>query len=556
MKNLQLNIFKIKDDVNINELKGKILNSLTNVYTSNTFKQTEIMNDAEYELEFIFYMKKTERKRIDWYERIKEIFDVDDEKLKDIYSAYGILIITGEGIRYVFSFGRAVSAIEDYIDWDFGLEMASRMLDRNSINAQSSKYFSFSKNKSLVVYNANSFNTEVGESVDLITANIKENNRMGNITSLLEYINSKVVFSSGIKVVVKKDEINPIDFIQIVHDINSIYKQYPEVIVIPKLKFIKKDDEIIGVLKDRLNVELLNSTNDAGISICLYTVLNSDIILFEDVEKYTLSYYRNSQEYNTIVSNDITEFMKKYLISDVEKIQLKICTSTGDMNFSLYKMLDYTVELENDGNYYCLYNGKWAKFNQNYVKKVNDEISLINEIAEYNDEYNLINNYNDDAISKYGIEMLKYLNIEPPILNDKNKEKLYREFVYNYIISKKKRGLLCDRKSIEQIEICDVYCDNELIHTKIGTPGNFNEGINQSIRGIEFWNSNKTKVKNELRIDQVIGATLILLTDNKSVISEKDINRFKSLRFKLNLIDWKNKVEGMNKKIKVIIAKS
>ena len=131
---------------------------------------------------------------------------------------------------------------------------------------------------------------------------------------------------------------------------------------------------------------------------------------------------------------------------------------------------------------------------------------------------------------------------------------MYREFVYNYKICKEKGAILLDRKDYNNIEICDIYYNNELVHTKIGSPGNFNECINQSIYGFEMWNNNKEKVKEKLQIDDVNTVTLLLITNNKSVIREENINKFKSIRFKLNLIDWKSQIESYGKSAKIIIA--
>ena len=55
-------------------------------------------------------------------------------------------------------------------------------------------------------------------------------------------------------------------------------------------------------------------------------------------------------------------------------------------------------------------------------------------------------------------------------------------------------------------------------------------------------------------ITDVEGVTLLLITDNKNVIKNKNINKFKSVRFKLNLIDWQRQVEEYGKKANIIIA--
>ena len=70
-------------------------------------------------------------------------------------------------------------------------------------------------------------------------------------------------------------------------------------------------------------------------------------------------------------------------------------------------------------------------------------------------------------------------------------DRLYREYVYNYKISKELNAKLLDRKKFNNIEICDIFHNGELIHTKIGEPGNFNECINQSLYGFEIWNNKK-----------------------------------------------------------------
>lgn len=118
----------------------------------------------------------------------------------------------------------------------------------------------------------------------------------------------------------------------------------------------------------------------------------------------------------------------------------------------------------------------------------------------------------------------------------------------------RKNGILLDRKEFNQIEVCDIYYNKQLIHTKIGSPGDFNECINQSANGFEVWNYNKQEIKEQLGITDVEGVTLLLITDNKNVIKNKNINKFKSVRFKLNLIDWQRQVEEYGKKTNIIIA--
>lgn len=264
MENLQLNIFKIKDENNIDEIEMIIKEQMKNKRTKRIFNKDIELNGVRYNFDFFFYMTSNENKKIDWYEKIKDIFKIEDDITKDIYSGYGILLIYNDNIKYVVSFGRAMYLLDKYIDWNFGLEMASKMLDRNAINAQSSKYFSLSKNKSLVVYNNGSFNTEVGESVDLITANITEIGNHSRINDLNNYINNRVAFSSCVKTIVKLEEIKFSDLVTIISDIDIIYRKYPERITIPKLVFLKNDDIMIEKLKEKVNKEILKEDDNTN----------------------------------------------------------------------------------------------------------------------------------------------------------------------------------------------------------------------------------------------------------------------------------------------------
>ena len=51
------------------------------------------------------------------------------------------------------------------------------------------------------------------------------------------------------------------------------------------------------------------------------------------------------------------------------------------------------------------------------------------------------------------------------------------------------------------------------------------ETIDQSANGFEVWNYNKQEIKEQLRITDVEGVTLLLITDSKNVIKNKNINK-------------------------------
>lgn len=86
MENLQLNIFKIKDENNIDEIEMIIKEQMKNKRTKRIFNKDIELNGVRYNFDFFFYMTSNENKKIDWYEKIKDIFKIEDDITKDIYS--------------------------------------------------------------------------------------------------------------------------------------------------------------------------------------------------------------------------------------------------------------------------------------------------------------------------------------------------------------------------------------------------------------------------------------------------------------------------------------
>ena len=554
MVNMELNIFKIKDESDIDEIISKVKENAENKYMYRNLEKDIYIDKKTYNLKFFFYMNENPSATIDWYAEISNLFENEEIIKKKIYSGYGILLIYCDKFKYVITFGRSTYLLSEFIDWDFGLEMAAKMLDKNSINAQSSKYFSTSKNKSLIVYNKGKFNTEAGESVDLINATISEAYGKSTINSLCNYISPKVGFSSGLKIVVSMEEIKIIDIVNVIILLNTIYNKYINRLNIPKLLFIKSNDELIEKLKKKLNSDILSSEN-VNVSLSMYAIVDSDITLMNNITKYKLTYDRKGTEYNVLDIEDIREFMIEHEIKDIEEIRLKIFLNDSIKNLNILKIIDYTTEIEDENAYFCLYDGRWAKFNVDYINKVNEMIEGINNtIVSYDNSYDLSYIELENIKEKYCKDISKELNIEETEITKETLKKLYREFVYNYKVCREKNGILLDRKEFNQIEVCDIYYNKQLIHTKIGSPGDFNECINQSANGFEVWNYNKQEIKEQLGITDVEGVTLLLITDNKNVIKNKNINKFKSVRFKLNLIDWQRQVEEYGKKTNIIIA--
>ena len=170
-----------------------------NVEWNSAKKAIQTGNDI-FNLKFYFANSNKENRKIQWYEQMKKIFGDLDEFERPISSSYGVLVIEGKiykleenevdrSIIYIITFGHGIHLVSNCVDFNFGLEFASRAANPESINTQSSKFFSISKNKSLIIYNSTNFSTQVGEAVDYLIADLEERSGRKAVTQLVELIN-------------------------------------------------------------------------------------------------------------------------------------------------------------------------------------------------------------------------------------------------------------------------------------------------------------------------------------------------------------------------------
>lgn len=570
MQTCSLNVFKLKGENTIDSINESIIKKLEN--NTNDYNKSEktISNSwATYNFYFYFGIKANNNCSIDWYDKVRREFNNLPDESKNVCSTYGVLIIDAEirkantetrkiefdrNVKYAITFGHGSSLIMDLCDYNYGLEMAGKMANEASIKTQSSKYYSSSKNKSLTLYNNANFFTEVGEAIDILTAEIVEQSKHTSVTNLLKYINKDVMFSIYLKLslIVDFSLENIIEIIQSLDYIRNNYRE--DVLMIPKLSKLSptKDFELIKKLNERLKQEALKEKENISFSFGMYKNIAGSIFIISDIDEVTISCRAKKEVYKELSVENVIDFMKKYDILDITSLKINIGNKGAE---SIINYLDFTVQLDEDDTYYCLESGKWAKFNKIYVDKVEKDIKTkIKDITEFKKEYKIENL--ESLRTKYSKELIG----EDYDGSESMKKKLYKERVYNCHLSHELNGELIDRKTIETdgIEIADIYTrdTHELIHVKIGNPGVFIECINQSANGAHYYKHHTRKVKKvfENKIGEVDTVTMLLVTDNTKVLKSKDISKFNSLRFKINLLQWFKQVDELNLKKRIIIV--
>ncbi len=349
---MKINIFKIPYD-NVLDLKTKFKKvdlSLQNIETIDDWSCS-------------FYLSKNpEIKDISW---VNEYHMFINEKVENkIY--YAVFLCKKNKHVFTLTYGKSHFYVRQFCDDDFGLEIAKRIAKENDIKQIATKRFNSSKKKEIRSYVKTSIlNNESGESVEHLNATI--------INDKKTYFGDKAKFGSS--VLLSKKDLEVIEIPEMLDEIINTLKEDPK-FNIPKTEEIKNDKEIITYF-NLLIGDLLNEDDKVGLTTQSYDIVGTDIV-FSGNEKYKYKYYaKESEVFDDLDLKDIVSFIKKYTIPNnkiTSHLRVEI-EDEGRRPFSkpLRDFLSYNIENKN-----IIYqNGKWIKFNNEYIKQIDDSISNI-----------------------------------------------------------------------------------------------------------------------------------------------------------------------------------
>ena len=520
-KKRKFNVYKIKKE-NIQALRNELSDKGLVVIGS------QEIDDHKLEL---FFAKKENEGSVWWVEQYKNLFEDLNSEQYMRSNLYGVVLIENKEYTYAFSYGNSYFYLQKHCDYNFGLDLAERLVDSTGVNSKVSKFFNINKSKEIVVYN-NNLNLEFdnGEATFYVQAKPLDTSIFGNSV--------KFGYSASFQL-----DLNANLIVEFIKNI-ELYLNKEAQFKVPRVKVL--NEKIDNLLISDLNLDLYNKLKSGDNNIRLeYLGIVGTTIITEDNVDYHI-YIGNTKKEKVDILNveSVKEYIIKYSITldKLRKIRVKFQSeSFNTFSRKLIEIIDYTIE--KDEKYYCIVNGKWAEFNESYIAYLKENLDKISNEIEYNEEYNLI-------LSK--IEQLRQICTEK--LN-------YNEYLYNkYYMSK--YGFKCyDRNFIKygavNVELGDLYKDNTLYHVKIGENGKLIYAIDQSILSIKALKdpSKKIEIDNKFGHETIKNIGLILIFDSKTIIKNEKINfnNINSIIFKMKIMDWYNSVKANNFTPKLLV---
>ncbi len=478
------------------------------------------------------------------YVKSKQTFDRRHE-----YSS-GIVTVELCDTLYCISFGNAYHYINKYSSAGFALDFAEKVLTDNSIDVKSAKYFKISKTRALTQYSKSTYPTvEVGESDELVIGRVDIDKRYKKLKITQTFKDMK--FGSSLKVA--KNNVTGDDIVELICEIHKLSDELQPQVSLPRIKLVPITDDTEELRHDldmKLTEDLLSGSVPSA-TLAYFTEENGDIVIKDRTDSEVRLVYDHKRWDTTFNLTEIVNQLREIGCNNIRKVSLY-----PDVNEKYFKPLkhfiDYQTKHRNEN--YCLYKGRWAKYNDSYIRYVDEYIQQVNEITEVDRSLDLTDELLNDG---------KRIKEEHKNKYDKVK---YAEYPYNIFVEHNRGYQLLDRMKnhqlFTQVEFCDLYgqARKSLIHVKIGDVTSLRACVAQSLRSAQIFTHHRDVLDEaygissddvkEICLHFVVSTSNMFLNDN-----EFNFGLNQSMYFKIELIEWMNVVRSLGFTPKVIVCK-
>ena len=562
-ENYQLTVYKLSEFQDLGELCVELVSKLVK---NKRVKNNGVLKvNDKVKVLYLSFINDNTGNDITWFKKWSSFFGITDPLRSSSTTGHGAIIIelTEVHKQYLLTFGKSASLFKEMLIPNYGISIAEKLFNGKTMDSVSSKYFSLTKNKSLISYaQGSSYDFEEGEAADLLKATIEEHKeRTSNryIEQLLGYIKPLATISySNIKLTISKEEIELDDLIDVVVLLNSIESSYSSQLDIPQMKPINKNQE--QPLNDKLWEFIKAKDRSVIFSVPIFTKDVDDYYVFLDsIDSVTLKYRRVSETYENFCIDDLFTFVENN--PQIEMLNQIHCIITRNQiereEPQLQKWLEAQIEL--DGITYALHNGKWYSFNDYYLERVNKRIKEIEAEAQtliWDDSFSVDSKSVDKFCEDNSDDVCKLFS------DDGNTplSSIYKEFRYNFYTARKKGWNLFDRCISDSVELCDLSNPNEaFIHCKIGKSTNLEECLRQSMISLIYFSQKQPSIetfenREGKKLTKPKEITVLYLSES-DIDSSFKISSLKSLKCKLTFLNWYNQCRLMRYNPKLIVAK-
>lgn len=500
-------------------------------------KQKTIMS-ASYQMTF-YFSEAIEGSPIWWWETYRDFFRDGLSEPKNLFHFALLIADNPNNTDYIYlvSLGKSHFYLSKFIERDFGITMAIRMANEQTVLLKKSRYFNRSKRQEISSYETfipGSY--EAGESVEHLKIKATDSEVWGD---------KSIIFADSIQMDVEK---SPEDLSEVFEEIENTLTS-SALIRLPKLEVIV-DDTLCIFLDGLLEQAISNGDGRVvvdefevyGIDFC-FKFLNYNYQLFvrgDDGKK------RSPKNIGSILEmSDIFLYVQELKPTPkVEsiKIQFRI-EDKGKFTKSLKEVIDFYVQTESTT--YFLREGSWFAFNQVFLDFLKQSLKDIETIR------------GDPLIESDYLAWKEQKIHDIKIGIDRSNKLTYREYYFNEKQSIDNGFELMDRElkyiqSIEsgkrkyKLEIADLYKEGEIVAVKIS------ENEKDLIYNIEQSKDALQMIfRKVVQTNKIINRVSLWFVFDKPIES---ITEFNSIQFLLAVSSWQKLVTDYGKSTRIYIS--
>lgn len=494
----------------------------------NSVGLVEQKTDESTSYKMTFYFSQSLRgNEIWWWKTYRNFFKDDVVEPKNIFY-FGVLICAKNDDPekiYLISLGKSHFYLSGFIELDFGINLAVRMADEDTVLLKKSRYFAGAKRQDISSYeNFIRDNYDAGESVDHLKLKALDKEMWGD---------KNIIFSDSVQMDIEK---TPLQLGEVFDYIDACLTN-KEVIRLPKLETVSDDD-----LSSKLDEILLSALREKGAHV-----------LVEEFQVYGVNICFNFHDYNYQISTkdgkhkkdnkkdlgnsldieNISGYLLEHAyIDDLNSIRIQFKSEeAGVFTKGLKDVVDFHVQHE-DYNFF-IKNGCWFKFNQTFMDYLKRSLARIEII------------YKEDLIEREYVKWRKEKELKIENGEDIDNKITYREYYFNKMQSINNGYLLLDRQLTQiqslnptgrkyNIEIADLYKNNEVVSVKISEDvKELIYNIEQSKDSIEFI------MRKEIDFEYDLNCAALWFVFDGDV---KEIIQINSIQFLLAVEAWQKQV--------------
>ncbi|WP_230405643.1 DUF6119 family protein [Plesiomonas shigelloides] len=359
----------MRNTYNIYKVRSNKINELLDKISSVGLVEQKTINTAQYKMRF-FFSEKISGNDIWWWNTYRQFFHDHVEKPQNKFF-FGLLLCTrinDENEIFAVSLGKSHFYLSKFIEFDFGINLAIRMADEDTILLKKSRYFSGAKKQDISSYeNFIKDSYDPGESVEHLKVKASNKEMWGD---------KNIIFADSIQMDIDK---SPTELEDIFNYINNSLSQ-KTIIKLPKLERVSEEEltyELDSVLFKSIIGGIANVTVDEfrvyGINICFN---------FNEYN-YQLHYKPNRKVLhkkdigNSLEISQIARFIiENDEIDNIDDLKIQFRREeSGLFTKPIKEVIDFCVR-HNEFDYF-LKNGEWYKFNQTFMDYLKESLESI-----------------------------------------------------------------------------------------------------------------------------------------------------------------------------------